>query len=965
MDRKGTDTKRLELVTRMTTILRSTHVQTSLCWLYTSKPALVKVRSCLADIASWGLQIANDQPYRMKCATFSLIFMVLKRAEIGDLTMLGFDPMAVGEAPETFPGDTVDLYQAMELRELHCRAAAFAVHLLASGAFDELRLFCARVLAICSFRLPLTLGVALDETVSAAVVHRGGENGGGGAAGAADHGEVIGAEGAPPPSPAAGSAGAKEGPRDQGTAARPSGAAVAWLEESQDPSFSALAVDRRTVKVRDPVVKLLDWRPLHHLLVEHFGEAALQAQDAVVPALQPGVEALLRRQTGFYALYATQWMRYALDTLATSKAAAGVQVIKWHEVPGYLPTLRSFLLQIRRFPPGRYPRLLRRLSYTMVSNPAVVSILVRHILRKTNIHDQAAVSNTMDSVSSWLSGYRRWMLRMKHAYENFEVSEHDLVKGTVQGSPWDVEAPFFTPVLDPKFLASHSVLPPYFDFQLLAVALRMVLVDRLTLSSNTTIKALELLYRDWDGFPETKADNIRSLLLQAFPTLFLHWDPQVARFFHHVLAYRVLRQHGWACLANDRGPLNPSVMGDMMYQHGDDEQSLRHIRILPRNAPPGSGSSYSVPGGSSRGGGSRLQGAALSSPLISPPGSGGNGGSTIAAATTVAKGGGGGTSLAPGAGSGSRLRSSTFSWLKLPGFTGTRGKARSEVDLSASYHSPPSSSTKANIPRSLSGRIHKTSPSPSRFPSPLRPGDQLSPSEAPTPPSKTGATTDMSKSLRRTSSEPPLPGLHIDARPVTGTVDTSPSPPTSPAHPGSSPLRLLKRTGQPPPDPSLQAAFMAALREAKLACLEYRKRYPTTIRGVVMDEDGLLLEAGEASGTGADDEDVYSALEPMRTELEASRPGNATALPTAWKIPEEAWPYAARSVLAWSAVWTESEHAYSLAKDLDSGAEIHENAQGLLNFIPQLHWTTVLHDETGDLIGGNHADVAEDDETGR
>jgi hypothetical protein len=137
------------------------------------------------------------------------------------------------------------------------------------------------------------------------------------------------------------------------------------------------------------------------------------------------------------------------------------------------------------------------------------------------------------------------------------------VAGQITNSPWDLEADFFAHELNPSLMQAFAVLPSSFDFAFVVKALQIILVDHVSVNSSTLIKALEFMYRDWDSFSEMQvaavlcvsqaalncahvcqADRLRRILLRAFPTLFLYWDPQVARYYHHVLAYRALRLCG-------------------------------------------------------------------------------------------------------------------------------------------------------------------------------------------------------------------------------------------------------------------------------------------------------------------------------------------------------------------------------------------------------------------------------------
>jgi len=63
------------------------------------------------------------------------------------------------------------------------------------------------------------------------------------------------------------------------------------------------------------------------------------------------------------------------------------------------------------------------------------------------------------------------------------------------------------------------------------------------------LKTIEFLYTGFDLLLEEQADVLRRVVRPFFHKLFCHWSPNVRRFFHHLLIFRLVRPIGWTRVA--------------------------------------------------------------------------------------------------------------------------------------------------------------------------------------------------------------------------------------------------------------------------------------------------------------------------------------------------------------------------------------------------------------------------------
>lgn len=81
-----------------------------------------------------------------------------------------------------------------------------------------------------------------------------------------------------------------------------------------------------------------------------------------------------------------------------------------------------------------------------------------------------------------------------------------------------------------------------FDFEFLFDAIRVLLEGE---QMQVLLKTIEFLYTGFDLLLEEQADVLRRVVRPYFVKLFCHWSPNVRRFFHHLLIFRLVRPIGW------------------------------------------------------------------------------------------------------------------------------------------------------------------------------------------------------------------------------------------------------------------------------------------------------------------------------------------------------------------------------------------------------------------------------------
>jgi hypothetical protein len=152
------------------------------------------------------------------------------------------------------------------------------------------------------------------------------------------------------------------------------------------------------------------------------------------------------------------------------------------------------------FPPNLAPAALLpppRLALELLQHTHLHSVLTRIVLLKTNLHDVGGVSVALDLVGLWVG-------TLKHV--------------------------------------NMPMIRSAFDFEFLFDAIRVLLQGE---QMQVLLKTIEFLYTGFDLLLEEQADVLRRVVRPFFNKLFCHWSPNVRRFFHHLLIFRLVRPIGW------------------------------------------------------------------------------------------------------------------------------------------------------------------------------------------------------------------------------------------------------------------------------------------------------------------------------------------------------------------------------------------------------------------------------------
>lgn len=146
-----------------------------------------------------------------------------------------------------------------------------------------------------------------------------------------------------------------------------------------------------------------------------------------------------------------------------------------------------------------------------------------------------------------------------------------------------------------------------FDFEFLFDAIRVLLEGE---QMQVLLKTIEFLYTGFDLLLEEQADVLRRVIQPFFFKLLLHWSPNVRRFFHHLLLFRLVRPLCWTRVANQlptsrvlpAGASSASLAGAPAGRATSPEMASRGEEVRtqsPARAPHGSASAASLTSGDS------------------------------------------------------------------------------------------------------------------------------------------------------------------------------------------------------------------------------------------------------------------------------------------------------------------------------------------------------------------------------
>jgi hypothetical protein len=283
------------------------------------------------------------------------------------------------------PEDT-DLMFGLEYRGLLMKTLVYVLRMLRRKlAFEELVLFCARVLAIMSFRVP-EFGKLIDSAIT---------SGGYGPENVEDHESVP---------------------------------IVSWDTDIKEMKLTGdrAAISHHYLMEHDvshvAQVLLLDWSFFHKALREKYGDKMLNDQEVQLNKIlrldvDDGGEIedwkqRLWKHGHLFFIYEQQWMIMVLETIMPRRSRHvsldTKTKIPWRYIPGYHAIVKSFVLELKHRSMSNIPESMNLLGTMMLANDALVVPMCKIALENTNVYDSDNVAEALDMVSSWIWARRAW-----------------------------------------------------------------------------------------------------------------------------------------------------------------------------------------------------------------------------------------------------------------------------------------------------------------------------------------------------------------------------------------------------------------------------------------------------------------------------------------------------------------------------------------------------------------------------
>ncbi|KAF0684891.1 Aste57867_23135 [Aphanomyces stellatus] len=385
-------------------VLQTSHKASMLSWVYASTEALDETKTILLRLWQFLLENIRVRHYALRNIFYELLFYLVKRAELSDLPLLGFDSAASTSGLSIFHGNKAhkkDLEFGLKLRSMlvetkFCVLQAVSVRGVMNNNF---MFFVARMLSVLCFRLP-SFGVELYSLWAESYIE-------------------------------------------------PVEELAAEFEMNADADLFAM----------DGLEAHLDWRRFHKALCDCYGEKALKTQeDEAEDKYEVTAESYktrFRRITGetntLNILLVDQWLWYVLDTLAVLN-----QKIGWVHLPGYAQVLKVFFLELKGQKSGWLPPTLYKLSCTMLCNPTIINPMTKFLLSSTNVHDVPAVIGAVELLGVWMYMIRSWRVRLgsyrlSHLENNDRWNFHQDAQYSI---PAGDEVSLLPPTFDFRFLTA-------------------------------------------------------------------------------------------------------------------------------------------------------------------------------------------------------------------------------------------------------------------------------------------------------------------------------------------------------------------------------------------------------------------------------------------------------------------------------------------------------------------------------
>lgn len=346
--------------TKILKMLQISHKASMLSWVYATTEALDETKNILLRLWQFLLENIRVRHYTLRNVFYELLFYLVKRAEVSDLPLLGFDstaPTSILGMKQSHRVLKKDLEFGLKLRAMlvetkYCVLQTVSVRGVMN---NNLMFFVARMLSVLCFRLP-SFGVDLYQLWAESYIE-------------------------------------------------PVPELAAEFQMSADADLFAM----------DGLEAHLDWRRFHKAIYDEYGEKTLKNQEEEAEdkyeVTSESWKARFRRLNSeantLNILLVDQWLWYVLDTLAVLN-----QKIGWNHLPGYSQVLKVFFLELKTQKSGWLPPTLYKLSCTMLSNPHLINPMTKFLLSSTSVHDVTAVIGAVELLGVWMYMIRSWRVRL-------------------------------------------------------------------------------------------------------------------------------------------------------------------------------------------------------------------------------------------------------------------------------------------------------------------------------------------------------------------------------------------------------------------------------------------------------------------------------------------------------------------------------------------------------------------------
>ena len=397
MRHKDEKEAKIRKATKILRVLQKSHKASMLSWVYTSAEALDETKAILMRLWEFLLENIRVRDYTLRNIFYELLFYLVKRAELSDLPLLGFDSLSQDTAPSDKDVTFALKLRSMLLETKCCVLQAVSIRGVLNNNF---MFFVARMISILCFRLP-SFGVELYQLWAQSYTDP--------------------------------------------------------VEELAGEFRTNAGAD---LFAMDGLEAHLDWRRFHKAVYDKFGAEVLKAQEEDAEdkyEVTPGAcKSRLSRLNGeantLNILVVDQWMWYVLDTLAVLN-----QKIGWSHLPGYAQILKVFFLELKfQQRTGPLSPALYKLSCTMLSNTALINPMTKFLLSHTNVHNVPGVISAIELLGVWVYMIRSWRVRLaSYRLSHLEINDRWNFHRDAQYSiPAGDDVSLLPPTFDYRFLCS-------------------------------------------------------------------------------------------------------------------------------------------------------------------------------------------------------------------------------------------------------------------------------------------------------------------------------------------------------------------------------------------------------------------------------------------------------------------------------------------------------------------------------